>query len=327
MNFALMRTMRTNHEGRNAEIRDHNRSHVAQSPLARKLPRDIHNLGKDLFGAEGLEKVLAHTGAPRKISCYFDDLDGPNLEVHFDVVYDINAIWDDLVKDTCSDQYNVVDKLHQKRGLMVDVGANIGTEAILTMKAHPDFRVVALEPVPTAYFYLRWNMRLNGIRHLSESDISDPKKPSGILALNKAATADGKDVMVHWPGDAGTELASTGEFWPWSPNTGNERNVQSVNLVNFLKYNNVGPVELLKMDCEGCEYEVIPTMGNFLCEGNNVQRIEAEMHGDPNTHPDNEVLISKGLVKRTTRVLERCGCSNFDSWLSCDAADAWDKQL
>lgn len=179
---ALMRSMSINHEGRNIEIRDLDRNDVSRSshPVPEQLlGRNLYDLGIKLFGLRGLDKVLEKTRDPLTIKC--TDL-STSKKVELKFVRDVHSErLKNFESDICSDPYLVVEGLKKKRGLMVDIGANVGQEAILAMKVHPDLRVIALEPQPTAYFYMRWNMRLNGIPLLSQSELSDPDKPAGTL--------------------------------------------------------------------------------------------------------------------------------------------------
>lgn len=124
------------------------------------------------------------------------------------------------------------------------------------------------------------------------------------------------NLPVHWNEDHGdTEQAMVTHGSKSNPDLRNHKKVQSVNLEKFLP--DTEQIELLKIDCEGCEYEIIPAMPNMLCKDKRIRRIEAEMHGDPKLHPLKKGFISKQRIQRTQNALKACGCSKFNRWLHC----------
>ena len=62
---------------------------------------------------------------------------------------------------------------------IVDVGANIGDTAIQLHQLNPKAFIVALEPVPSSYLFLRWNLLSNQVPRLRESDMF--LRPGGVL--------------------------------------------------------------------------------------------------------------------------------------------------
>ena len=66
--------------------------------------------------------------------------------------------------------------------------------------------------------------------------------------------------------------------------------VKAVRMDKFMEQNNIGEIDFLKIDVEGCSYEVLEGFGSRLSDVNCIQ-IEAE-HGR-NNFPDNRVLYDE----------------------------------
>ncbi|WP_054856738.1 FkbM family methyltransferase [Vulcanisaeta sp. JCM 16159] len=134
-------------------------------------------------------------------------------------------------------------------GDVIDVGSNIGDSAVY-FALRGARRVVALEPVRTAYLESLVNLKLNGIANK-------------VIVLNRALSNTYKVIKIPRMG-----LISSGHYTDY----GNNRLV--MRLINKLLPCDLGHqyVEtitlkdvfdlidepyLLKFDCEGCEYDVI----------------------------------------------------------------------
>jgi FkbM family methyltransferase len=163
---------------------------------------------------------------------------------------------------------------------MVDVGANIGSTSIIAWKlaqrAGICLRVIAVEPVPETYLFLRWNMHANGV--------PEGFGPcGGIVTYNSAiSSAPGNNVSInigdrsmnaHVSGQIESKLQQDSSYVRWinKPRRNSSRvvNVKAVtsgqddvaytvpttNLEQLLKTpsQQVDLVGLLKVDCEGCE--------------------------------------------------------------------------
>lgn len=121
---------------------------------------------------------------------------------------------------------------------VIDIGGNIGMFSIYVRKKF-GCKVIAFEPVPLNYEQFKVNMELNG---LSESDIE----------LHNVAITDveGGKVKIY------TSLDSTGASTEFT-SCGNIESICATETIN--KY--ITPdCKYLKIDCEGAEYKIIPTI-------------------------------------------------------------------
>lgn len=119
---------------------------------------------------------------------------------------------------------------------IVDIGANIGAFAIYYAMKFPEARILSFEPAPATYQLLRQNLKLNSIRN--------------VTAINEAVSGDGKEMQLFVGAATGLSgiVAQTRDAKPVK--------VKSTTLSDILaKFD--GPIDLLKMDCEGAEYDTL----------------------------------------------------------------------
>jgi FkbM family methyltransferase len=144
-------------------------------------------------------------------------------------------------KEILDDDYKLTAIDFRPGDVVVDIGANIGIVALYLAKKYPDIRIVAIEPVPTTFRHLRENIELNGVRN--------------ITALNCAVTDDGRDLrMIVNPGHSG---GSTGHLRNMKQPGHFNLKVKSRTLDGIFAEFVPNRCRLLKIDCEGAEYEIL----------------------------------------------------------------------
>eukprot|EP00928_Gymnodinium_smaydae_P023105 TRINITY_DN19191_c0_g1_i1.p1 TRINITY_DN19191_c0_g1~~TRINITY_DN19191_c0_g1_i1.p1 ORF type:complete len:328 (-),score=25.85 TRINITY_DN19191_c0_g1_i1:33-1016(-) len=278
------------------------------------LPDELRAVGLKLFGTKAaLHNVLRRTSPPRRMRLHFPGVG----QVSLHIVCDVNVKWKDLVLDTQGDEYRLQDLSSGPR-LLVDIGANIGTQSVLAASLQRGVRVLAFEPVPTSYFYFLWNLYLNHIPLLSAMDLADSTK-HGVVPLHRAVTADGRTVRMVWHGGGSTEVAmmQLGTFSRRMPSSGQSALVRSVKLRDFLARHGVTSIDELKIDCEGCEFENFLAMSDLVCMRSNVSYVSGEMHHRTKFHPEQRGLLPRKLVRKTLQLLSGCGCHVTDRWVEC----------
>jgi FkbM family methyltransferase len=118
---------------------------------------------------------------------------------------------------------------------VVDVGAGVGDTAIL-FALRGAGRVVALEPFPSMYRRALVNVRLNGVA-------------DRVVLVNAA--------LGTFDGEVSVEEEARG-YRPVAPASSHLR-IRVYRLASLVKEFKVDGGAVLKMDCEGCEYEVLLT--------------------------------------------------------------------
>lgn len=256
---------------------------VASSPgfSQRALPTELVELGNRIFGNQSaLDDVMAQS------SC--------SPMSYADVKMQICIAGGDDAKGRLpgenGDGYGL-DTLSASQsgpgGLInvVDMGGNYGVVTIAIVRKYPGrVRAVVAEPVPATYFFLRWNMHLNGVTVLDEDTFIANEGQPVVAALHKG---------VSGAGETSLRICSP----PWStmnaylsPDpvgcTCNEagticNEVESIAADRML--NMVGPedISLLKLDCEGCEKDSLPVIASGTYAGR-IKRLVGELHNpDP----------------------------------------------
>ncbi len=148
--------------------------------------------------------------------------------------------------------------------VVVDIGAGIGEFTILA--AHDAARVVAFEPSPASFALLRENLALNGV--------------TSVDAIEAAVGATSGTVSIDVDGDPLTARSGTA--------TSGGVMVRSFSLADAMTEAGIERVDLLKLDCEGAEYDILRGAGKDVLA--RVERIVMEYHDLDDAH-ERESLV------------------------------------
>jgi len=161
--------------------------------------------------------------------------------------------------------------------LIIDCGSNIGVPILYFKGAYPNARIIAFEPDPTIVPYLRENIAGNRLQ--------------GVEVVH-AAVAGREGTLTFWSdGICGSYLA---DERPAHVSPGWKRfEVQCVRLRDYL----TAPVDFLKMNIEGAEWEVLADSEDRLRE---IDQIIIEYHHLP------------GLPRTLHRILDLLDRQGFE---------------
>ena len=167
---------------------------------------------------------------------------------------------------------------------IVDIGANIGAFSILAATMFPAATIRAFEPERDNYTLLCRNVAAYGFQDRIE--------------ILRAAVTDDREGVSLYPCEGLSHACATpGEHCLALHGHGAERVwCDSVTLADAL--DGLGPVDLLKVDCEGSEFEIFAGQTDTL---DNVRALRMEIH-DYRTPADLEWLWSKLSATFTMRV-------------------------
>lgn len=164
------------------------------------------------------------------------------------------------------EQYNF-DKIDFKEGdVVIDIGANVGMVSIYLAKKYPFLKIYAFEPVKQNYENLLRNIEINNI----PDDV--------ITAENIAITKDRRNINIITPLDNTGASSSVIERHLTSINSNINPNIKTITFDDIFEKYNIDKCKLLKIDCEGAEYEILYSASeNNLKKCNNMR---AEFHGN-----------------------------------------------
>lgn len=172
---------------------------------------------------------------------------------------DLFVLREVLVEET----YRDVLPLLPQRGLRVlDIGANLGSFTIWLSQTTKVDEAFCFEPEPDSFRLLRFNLANNGCGFAH--------------ALDKAVGGHSRTAQITLKEDSpgGTNIYRT------APDPGGPQG-NAVQVVGFSEWlrQTPGLFDLLKMDCEGSEWEIV--RGTSVPEFARFGVIVAEVHGDP----------------------------------------------
>ena len=193
-------------------------------------------------------------------------------------------VW--IIKETCLDRDYERGEVEVEDGwTVVDIGAGSGDFAICVARRSPRSRVFAFEPLPESYALLEENLRLNGLSNVKAFPVAIGGKAGELLLYTKTGL-EGQHRTVH------TE-AETAE-------TGGALRVPSITLDSAFAQAGIEVCDLLKIDCEGGEYEIL--FGASDAALARVRHIAMEFHDGIAAHSHEELvpyLESRGFRVRT----------------------------
>jgi FkbM family methyltransferase len=162
---------------------------------------------------------------------------------------------------------------------IVDIGAHVGAFTVWAAMRSPRARILAVEPNPETFTFLERNIRDNGLQ-------------GRVVAVNVAVGAeDGAGTLELVEHSLGTRLAQHGE---------GTVKVKIRTIPSLLAAAGIGDVDVLKIDCEGMEYEVFKALDPEQLARLDV--VACEYHPNPghSVRELDDILHSSGFrVQRT----------------------------
>ncbi len=193
--------------------------------------------------------------------------------------------------DVWSVKETLLDRFYEKYGTaigdgwrIVDIGAGIGEFTMFALLGHPQNYVYAFEPYPRSYDLLRKNLIVNQIANVQ----TFPDAISGETGTLLLDLSRGEPLQIQ------SYIPDT------SPTHGEVLKVRSLSLADAINRLKLDRCDLLKLDCEGAEYEILFHTGTSVLR--RIDRIVLEYHDNVNkyTHHDlAEFLGGEGFKVNT----------------------------
>jgi FkbM family methyltransferase len=176
-----------------------------------------------------------------------------------------------IIKETCLDRdYEKDLPLRGEDWTIIDIGAGLGDFSVCAAWRHPDRKIAAFEPFRESFDLLQVNLRLNAISNVQAFPLAVGAR-SGPMQLQ---TATGVAVQ-HSTASAG--VVDPAASLP----------VEGVTLEGALRKAGFAHCDLLKVDCEGGEYDIFfHTPEETLRK---IERIAMEYHDGCTPHSHTEL--------------------------------------
>ncbi|OGC92139.1 hypothetical protein A2899_01980 [Candidatus Amesbacteria bacterium RIFCSPLOWO2_01_FULL_49_25] len=151
---------------------------------------------------------------------------------------------------------------------IIDVGANIGTFSFVASKAYPQSKVLAFEPARKTYSLLQKNVQLNGLGH--------------VLTIQQAVSNhNGERQFYSQPASGLSSL------FPARPGSSIEK-VRTTTLASIFKQYDITVCDILKLDCEGSEYDILMSLPQRLLS--RIRHAIIEYHDSLSSHRHPELV-------------------------------------
>lgn len=164
---------------------------------------------------------------------------------------------------------------------LIDIGANVGAFSVFALSRFPGARVVAFEPDPVNFRHLENNAALAG----------------GRLVAVPAAVA-GTAGELTFRREAGDAVSTSGSL---KRSQGIEFKVACTTLDDAFSQFGIESCALLKMDCEGAEYDIIYGVPDEVLA--RIRQMVIEVH-DKTTPGENRTALAAHLKARGFAVKE-----------------------
>ncbi len=154
------------------------------------------------------------------------------------------------------DSYKLDGFTAQDGDVILDIGAHVGIVSIYLAKCWPGTRIYAFEPVRENFANLERNVKVNAV--------------TNVKAFRLAVSGNGRPLRLR-----GNMSQNSGGVSAYAGGNGRARKVKSVTLKQIFTNLEIDRCKLLKIDCEGAEYEILESAGELLSK---VDYLVGEFH-------------------------------------------------
>jgi FkbM family methyltransferase len=147
--------------------------------------------------------------------------------------------------------------------VVLDIGANIGFFTLFALSRLNGARVFSYEPMPVNFRQLRRNVQMNA---------GHP-----VTCFQKAVAGQSGNITLHC--DSCNEYSTTATVYEPTGQNGETITVEGVSLLDVFRENGLERCDLLKMDCEGAEFEILYNCPQEIMD--RIANIAMEVHGGP----------------------------------------------
>lgn len=160
-------------------------------------------------------------------------------------------------------EYTLNNFVGLKNKVLIDIGANTGVATIILAKQNPESIVYAFEPFEECIKLIEKNIEANGLNNV-------------VLIKKGVTNKSGKETIYINEGVSGANTLYCDENGFSKECNVRSMEIETINFNEFIKSKNIKEIELLKIDCEGAEYDIL--YNNDLLKKNGIKNIVGEFH-------------------------------------------------
>ena len=168
-----------------------------------------------------------------------------------------------LTEIVYNNEYNL-DKFKNIKGTIIDIGGNSGVATIILAKQNPDSKIYSYEPDHNLYLNIIKNVQINNLNNVYVFNIAVSDK-NGVCQLSKFPSMTGANTIY-----------ANNKFIDYTRNTVINNTIKTISLDTLINEHKIKSIDLLKIDCEGAEYNII--YGSNLFKKNIVKNMVGEFH-------------------------------------------------
>lgn len=140
-------------------------------------------------------------------------------------------------------------QLSRNAKVVLDIGANTGVYSLVTRAINPSTKAFAFEPLKQMFKKLSYNNELNKY---------------DIVCIEKAASDKNGKAIIYETGTDHVAAASLNAAIRHYGNLDVETEIEAITLDTFIEENNIGKIDLIKIDVEGHEPNVLDGYKKYL---------------------------------------------------------------
>lgn len=170
-----------------------------------------------------------------------------------------------ILEIVTNNEYVLDSYVNNKDKVFFDIGANIGIATIIMAKLNPESTIYSFEPNRKVFSMLLKNIELNNLSNVKAFNLAVSNK------INKQLTLS---IYSIWSGASSTCADQQLFSSHWNDNQSYQ--VDCISFDDVIINNNIDSIYLLKIDCEGAEFDII--YDSELFKKGVVKNIVGEFH-------------------------------------------------
>lgn len=175
------------------------------------------------------------------------------------------------------DEYKLADSINfKKNDVILDIGANVGTTSIYLAKKFPMTKIYSFEPVFYTWKNLKRNLHINSVENI-------------VKCRNLAVSGQNNSFLTLRIDPYNSGASSSINQLNQNKTTIKKFNVKTISLDNIFEKFGIQKVKLLKIDCEGAEFDIL--YNSKQLQAGNIEYIVGETHSFDKKKNNRESLL------------------------------------